>query len=251
MALNFGQCFLSCLPQAAVARGNFPRERPSSKAPQGHAAGFRGLHLPRGDGVLLHPVSEEREADSTLSDPGHPHAREKEVAQRAPSRPWPGLPPRAGSRSLRSAPPPPRAASGNEPAAKAAWGLGRPSPSLRVGRPRSRSPPPRLAYWPPAPWSPPFSPRGSRPGGCRGRGAAARIPARGRRRHHVSGPGRRGRSGPCPAPRARAHTRGGAGSHPHPTPAQPRPGLPGPCGCLLLDGAMGPFWERKGKNGHL
>lgn len=131
------------------------------------------------------------------------------------------------------------------------WGPGRPSPSLRVGRRRSRSPPPRPAYWSPARWLPPFSPRGSRPGGCRGQGAAARIPARGRRRHHVSGPGRRGRSGQCPAPRARAHTRGGAGSRPHPTPAQPRPGLPGACGCLLLDGAMGPFWERKGKNGHL
>lgn len=87
--------------------------------------------------------------------------------------------------------------------------------------------------------------------GCRGRGAATRIPALGRRRHHVSGPGWRGRSGPCPAPRARAHTRGGAGPHPHPTPAQPGPGLPGARGCLLLDGAMGPFWESKGKSRRL
>ena len=132
------------------------------------------------------------------------------------------------------------------------WRLGL---RLRVGNPPEQE---RVAAPPlpvPALWSPPFSPVGSqprpRPSGYRGRGAATRIPALGRRRHHVSGPGWRGRSGPCPAPPARAHTRGGAGSHPYPTPAQPAPGLPGARGCLFLDGAMGPFWENKGKSRRL
>lgn len=195
--LNFGQCFLSCLPQAAVAE-NFPQERPSSKAPQGHAAGFRGLHLPRGDGVLLHPVSEEREADSTLGDPGHPHACEKEVAQRH-------LPPLARPPSAGGKPQPPQCAAptpsgfGKQARCEGGWGPGVASPSLRVGRPRAGPPPPRLLA--PGPWSPALLPtrfaarRLQRP---RGR---SRIPARGRRRHHVSGPGRRGRRRAVPAPR--------------------------------------------------
>lgn len=170
------------------------------------------MHLPRGDGVLLHPVSEEREADSTLSDPGHPHAREKEVAQRTPSRPWPGLPPRAGSRSLRSAPPPPRAASGNEPAAKAAGGLGDRARACGSAVPGAGAR--RRA-----------SPTGPRPPGPRPSPHAVRGPAAAEAEGPQPGSQRAGGEGTtCPA-RAGA---GGAGRARLPEPERTPAAAPGP-----------------------
>ncbi|XP_027416450.1 collagen alpha-1(I) chain-like [Bos indicus x Bos taurus] len=199
-----------CLDEAPKVEERL--QRPSSRAPQDHAAGFRGLHLPRGDRVLLHPVSEEREADSSLSDPGHPHAREKEVAQRTPSRPWPGLPLRAGSRSLRSAPPPPRAALGNEPAAKAAGGLGDRARACGSAVPgavaRRRAPP-----------------TGPRPAGPRPSPHAVRGPAAAEAEGPPPGSQRAGGEGTtCPA-RAGA---GGAGRARLPEPERTPAAAPGP-----------------------
>lgn len=253
--------------QAVVARRIFPG-KDYLKGQLGSTLGFQWFASPRGDRVLLTGVGEDREADASPrieAAPGSRRAREGDCASR-PSGPQP-FPSTRGNRSLCSAPPPPPSGSGKELRHNSLVSRGpdgarrsrtpeagslRPPrlPRATLTAPTSRRPTSRRRPF----WSPPFSSRRPQllrwPNGLlrpRGRGHRER----GRSRHHVSRPGWRLRSGPGPAPGARARTGGAAGSHAHATPAQPGPGLPGARGCLLLDGAMGPFWEREGKTGRL
>lgn len=190
--------------------------------------------------------------------PGIPAAQDVGRAAQS-SRPRP-LPLRREPAPLpRAAPPRPARLREIEPAAPAAGALPR-SPSLQVGGTRGCTPAPASR----APhcargsaphlraqtlWSPALGPTWFVAQAAAAEAAGPQ--ARGRRRHHVSHPGWRGRSGPGPAPRARAHTSGAAGARPHPRLAQPGPGHPGARRCRPLDRTMGPFWERMGKTRRL
>lgn len=241
--------------QAVVAEGIFPGDLWSTLRV------FRGLHLQRGDSWLP-GVSEDREAGPRPRPAAAAGSRPERRGVRATQASRPSrFPSTGGNWSLCSAPPPPRVASGNRAYSEICRGPGDRDGAWRSGAPRAA--PGRAALAAPsslhpAPRRPPcgrppfrlFVAAGAGPGRLQ-RPRATGPRARAQRRHHVSGPDWRGRSGPSPAPRARARSSGGAGPRTHPTPGQLGPGFPGARGCLLQVGAMGPLWERKGKTRRL